>query len=606
MDAINPNQQWAETFVTGLVEGGLKHVCIVPGSRSGPLVMAFAAEPKIQKFVHYDERSAAYFALGLALSSGRPAAVLVTSGTAIANLHPAVVEADASEIPLLLLSADRPHELRTSGSNQTIDQVKFFGDQVRWFVDVAPPEAEPKALAIRALRALAVRALDRTQHPQAGPVHLNFPFRKPLEPSSQASRTGGPDESHSAGAMGRWNASPLSISHGTNSPMPGMVERLSGAISESKRGWIICGPRSSREARPVSLVKLAAQTGFPLLCDGLSGLRFGSHTAYPRALLISGYEWFLSAAWHEAVEAPDFILQIGWPPVSGQLQRYLGQLESTRWIAISPSGSWRYPEFGVQEVMVTDPEQLIVATLNRLSSDGPPPANLEGWKRTHQEAEAATWQEIEQQVLSEDVEGPLLYDLLSMLPEDCVLFVANSLPVRHLDEFSPISEKRLEVLANRGASGIDGTLSTAAGFSATLSRPLVVVTGDLALIHDLNGLMALTRYAPNSTVVLINNQGGGIFNRLPIAAFEPEFTEFFLTPHELDLAAAAPVFGMKRSSHKRRASFREAILEAVADPAPHLIEFRADAAQHESVRQAVRRKIAERILQSKTRGGDKH
>ncbi|MCG3211541.1 MAG: 2-succinyl-5-enolpyruvyl-6-hydroxy-3-cyclohexene-1-carboxylate synthase [Anaerolineae bacterium] len=588
MDAPNPSSLWAAVFVDELARAGLRAACIAPGSRSTPLTVAFARHPNITVYSLLDERGAAYFALGLALATGQPAALVCTSGTATANFFPAIVEANVAHVPLLVLTTDRPPELRHSGANQTIDQLNLFGEHARWFVDVALPETAPAAVTLRSLRALAGRALAATRGFPPGPVHLNFPFRKPLEPIPGDSPLVPPVEP-------RPNGAPFAaFSRGQLAPSALQIDDLCSAIQSSRRGVIVCGPRCPGGDFPAAVTELARAGGLPILPDALSGVRFGPHTTQAEGLLLAGYETFLQREVVSRWPAPDLILQFGALPISRWLGEWLGGSAGARRMQISASGVWQDDSHTTSDFIWADPATLCQAVSGRLA--GQSSAQETGWLARLRAAEAQTWQVIDQ--TADFFEGRLLADVVELLPSPAALFVASSLPVRHLDQFARPAPTELRLFANRGASGIDGTIASALGAAAGSGLPLTLVIGDLAFYHDLNSLLALRRCGLKATIVLINNNGGGIFHRLPIARVEPPFTELFVTPHGLEFAAAAQLFGLDYRAVTNPADFRRVFAAAVAAPESMLIEVKTSAQQHESVRREINGRVAQALRES--------
>lgn len=595
MNAPNRNLLWANIFVDELARAGVRAACIAPGSRSTPLTLAFAGHPGIKVYSLLDERGAAFFALGLALAGGAPVALVCTSGTATANFYPAIIEANQSHLPLLVLTTDRPHELRDSGANQTIDQLKMYGDQVRWFVDVAPPQANPPAATLRYLRALAGRAVAVAQGSTPGPVHLNFPFRKPLEPTPVPGDVPEqPADTLSYG--GRPDGAPFTrISRGRLTPTPEQLDMLAVAIQTAPRGLIVCGPRCPGGEFPAAVTALAQVSGYPILADALSGARFGPHLATTRALILGGYETFLRPEFTARRQPPNLILHFGVTPTSKALGDYLAALPPhTRRIAINGSSAWHDDAYTISDLLWADPEltcQLLTDRLNRLELA----PRDESWQSTLRQAEAQTWQTIDHLSRETHFEGALLADVLELLPNPALLYVASSLPVRHLDQFGRPNSASLRVFANRGASGIDGTISSALGAAAATNLPLVLVTGDLAFYHDLNGLLALQRCGVKATIVLINNNGGGIFHRLPIANFDPPFTDLFVTPHGLNFEPAARMFGAAYLPARTRPEFRDALKTALNSDTSHVIEAQTDSLLHERVRREIVSAVAKHL-----------
>ena len=574
MNTANRNTIWSGIFVAELKKLGLNSVCIAPGSRSTPLAAAFAASG-IRIYTHSDERSASYFALGLARASRKPVALVCTSGTAAANFFPAIVEANYSEVPLIVLTADRPAELRESGANQTIDQIKLFGDHVRWFADVPAPEANFSRHLMRYLQTLAARAWETSQSPLPGAVHLNFPFRKPLEPI------------HVPTDIPAWMDAPLlsalesapaqlTFSRPNLSPSTEQTDFLARAVSSSPRGLIVCGPRCPNGDFPVRLTELATRTGYPILADALSGLRFGTHV---NENILGGYDTFLPISLR-----PQIILRFGDPPTSNSLSDYLDSLDDIPQIHISETKRWRDDRFRVTHSMWADPLLLCESLLRRSDRQSDPPW-LPAWRRL----ENAAWDEVRAMRAESDFEGGILPDVLSQLPAGNGLFVANSLPIRHLDQFAKPDAKPVQVFANRGASGIDGTLSSALGAAAHLPG-LVFVTGDLSFYHDMNGLLAFSRCGIRATIIVINNDGGGIFQRLPISQFEPLFNKLFVAPHGLTFEHAAKLYGLDYVCVERL-SLSSALKKSLASEKPTIIEIHSDAAKFEQLRKELNRRV---------------
>lgn len=559
----NRNTLYATTLVDELVRAGLRHVCLAPGSRNTPLVLAFARHPGVQVSSHLDERSAAFFALGLALATGMPAAVVCTSGSAAANFLPAIVEAHQSGVPLLALTADRPHELRDSGANQTIDQVKMFGSFARWSVDMALPEATPPAVVLRNLRTLAARAMAVAGGPPGSVVHLNLPFRAPLEPTPVAGDLSDPP----AEAQPRAAGAPFTrIAVATEVAAPEEItDEIAAILNHHERGLIICGPRCPGDDFGALVAELSRRTGYPVLADGVSGVRFG----YPEVL--GGYETFLFGT--PDVPPPEVVVRFGAVPTSKWLNQYLDTAAPQAVIHVRAGGIWADDSHRVSHFVAADERATIRALLARLT------ARRSAWAQPFASAEARVWAAIEAGISSGAYfDGAAVYDVIDLLPSGASLFVGNSLPVRHLDQFGRPGAKPIHAFANRGASGIDGNLSTALGIGA--GRPdtaLAAIVGDITFYHDMNGLLAVRRCGVPVTIVLLNNDGGGIFHRLPINRFEPEFSHYFLTPHGLDLMHAARLYGLEHVRADGREAFRRAFSESIAARAATIIEVRTDA-----------------------------
>lgn len=556
--STNPNIQWADLFVNELAACGLQAVCIAPGSRSTPLTLAFARHPAINHYLHLDERSAAFFALGLAMVTDRPVALLCTSGTAAAEFHGAIIEAYQSHVPLLVLTADRPHEVRYSGANQTIDQVKMYGDHVLWSFDMAIPQANAAGLTLRALKTLAGRAYGLADGVVKGPVHLNFPFRQPLEP-----------ETPPLPVIRALDRPAVKIERGLLAPTPQQIDQLTTIINQHERGLIICGPGCPGGDFPAQVAKLATASGYPLVTDPLSGVRFG--VPVESGLVLGGYETYLQSSKLPWVQ-PDVVLRFGAVPTSKWLNSYVSAAAPAHFIHIRDNGIWADDSHLVNYFLQADSATVCTQLAGALA---PRPGSP--WAAALQQTEA-TCQEVTKNYLEEHFfDGTVVNAVVERLPVGARLMIGNSLPVRHLDQLGSPKTQPLTVYGNRGASGIDGVTSTALGIAAASDDPLVLITGDVAFYHDMNGLLAIKQHALNNvTIVLLNNNGGGIFRRLPIAKFEPEFTPLFLTPHDLDFSHAAQLYGLHHVRVTDHAAFAQAFAQSVHDNVPTVIEVQTD------------------------------
>jgi len=593
----NPSLLYAETLVHALACAGLRDVCIAPGSRSTPLTLAFDAHPDVAVHLHLDERCASFYALGLAMATERPVALVCTSGTAAVEFHPAVVEAQMSGVPLLVLTADRPPELRHSGANQTIDQVKMYGDHVLLAVDAALPEGGPPDVALRNLRATAVRALAVANGLVKGPVHINLPFRKPLEPEGDYRPIFGPSTA-------------IRIERGAIHPSPAQVERLAGVINASQRGVIICGPRCPGGDFPAAVAELARRSGYPIFADPLSGLRFGPHVA--DTPIIGSYETMLNGdpGW----EQPEVVIRFGAVPTSKWLNEWLERpgigdrgsgigdrsqspVASSQslipHIHIRADGVWSDDSHRVNDYLQADETLTCRAISQRIHrGESEWTHRLLATERTHWQIAAPLLQE-------EWFDVTAVAALMDALPAGANLFLGNSLPIRHVDQFARPDAKGLRVWGNRGASGIDGVVSSALGVAtATPTVPTILLIGDISFYHDLNGLLAVRQQKlDNVTIVLLHNDGGSIFRRLPIAGQEPSFTRLFLTPHGLDFAPVIRMYGLEYAQADSRESLGSALGASIASRTPTVIEVRTDGARDETLRRGLGRRIRTEVQQ---------
>lgn len=571
--STNPNLQWADLFVGELAACGLQAVCIAPGSRSTPLTLAFARHPATKLYLHLDERSAAFFALGLAMATERPVGLVCTSGTAAAEFHGAIIEAYQSHIPLLVLTADRPHDVRYSGANQTIDQVKMYGDHVLWSFDLTIPQANAAGLTLRSLRTLAGRAYGLANGVVKGPVHLNFPFRQPLEP-----------EAPPLPAVTAQARPTVQMERGLIAPMPQQIDYLTTIISQYERGVIVCGPGCPGGTFPEQVAQLAKASGYPVVADPLSGVRFG--TTAESGLVLGGYESYLQggqAPW----ERPDVVIRFGAVPTGKWLNSYVTTSAPTHFIHIRDNGVWADDSHLVNYFLQADPATVCANVTETLT-----PRPLSAWAKELLATEAVCQQVTQRYFAEHFFDGTVVATVVEALPAGARLMIGNSLPVRHLDQFGAPTRQPIHIFGNRGASGIDGVTSTALGIAATGDAPLVLITGDIAFYHDLNGLLAIKQHnLRNVTIVLLNNNSGSIFRRLPIAKFEPEFTPLFLTPHGLDFSHAAQLYGLHYVCTNDRETFQTALQQSVNGNSPTIIEVQTDGAIDQQQQQAVTQQV---------------
>ncbi len=557
----NPSTLYANAFVDALVAAGLKRVCLAPGSRHTALVLAFARHKgAVDISTHLDERSAAFFALGCALATGEPAAVVCTSGSAAANFFPAIIEAHQSRVPLLVLTADRPHELRGSGANQTIDQVKLFGDYVDLFADAPLPQAEPPPIALRHLRSLAARAYACARD-KRGVAHINLPFRKPFEP--------GPADAALAPIN---HEPPAHIAPPAGVSTTGLPTLLTDDII-GRRGLIYCGHDSCRDERERARLlpwvrELSRVAGYPVLAEATSNLRLtGAADA-----TIAAYETLVGSGAVD-LSGVEVVIRFGRPPLCRAMQDFLAADQLSAHIYCSRIGEWADDSHSVTHQLAVDPGAVSAAEWAGWPTAG------DAWRREMQRADAQAVATIAAAIEHGSYfDGAVLWDVVDMMPPGARLFAGNSLPVRHLDQFGMRRDKPLLAYANRGASGIDGNVSTALGIGAAQPEaPLVAVLGDITLYHDMNGLLAVRRCGVPVTIVLLNNGGGGIFHRLAIAGNQEHFERYFLTPPGLDFAVVAQLYGLTYVRADERDAFRAAYSHALGGGEATLIEVRTDA-----------------------------
>ena len=530
---------FARALVDEWARAGVTHACVAPGSRSAPLALALAGEPRLRLEVFHDERSAAFFALGVGKASGRPAVLLCTSGTAAANFHPAVLEAHHARVPMIVCTADRPPELRDTGAGQTVDQVDLYRRAVRWFHEPGAPEDRPGAG--EHWRATAARSVAAAGGPPAGPVHLNLAFREPLVP------TGAP----LVDAPGRPDGRPWTVSRpGVRAPGAATVAELVALVRATPRGLVVAGWGSEVDAATVA--GFAAAAGWPVLADPLSLVRAGPHA-------VSAYEALLRAPGFADAHRPDVVLRVGAPPTSKVLTNWLDARSEQ--VVIDPDDAWFDPRRGAATRLAVDAELLLAAVTDAL--DGGPASGpwLEGWLTAEATARAALDELLDGWV--EPFEGRVARDVAACLSEGSALVVASSMPVRDIEAFArPGTGVRF--LANRGVNGIDGFVSTVLGVAAAQDAPTVGLLGDLCLLHDANGLVGASRRGLDATFVVLDNDGGGIFSFLPQADLPEHFETLFGTPHGLDLAALVAAHGVPVTRVEKAADVVPAVRAATA------------------------------------------
>jgi len=578
LDAPNTTYLWAQLLVEELVRNGVETAFVAPGSRSTPLTACAARHPDVDVVLHVDERGTAFAALGAGRATGRPAAWITTSGTAVANGLPAVVEASIDDVPMFLLTADRPPELRDTGANQTIDQVKIFGNYVRWEAQLPPPSDDVDPAYVLAT---VDQAVHRATRSPAGPVHLNCAFRKPLEPVETGVPVAVPD------AVRRWAdaATPYTVyPKPVVRPSGETVDRVGAALGATERGLVVAG-RLDTPAEADAVERLANALGWPLVPDLTSRLRFRERTAHvPHGDLV-----LTSDAFREA-HRPDAVLHVGGRFVSKRLRLFLRESDPPVRAVVRPAPSRVDPDHRATHHVETNIEPFVEQLLAR-GDDAPGGAE---WRAAWAEADERAARVVQRhandaQVLTEPVVATLL---TRQVPSDHALVAASSMPVRDLNRHAA-TDAAAPTYANRGASGIDGTVATAAGIARGRGGPVTLLIGDLALWHDLNSL-ALLRGLP-VVVLVINNDGGGIFHFLPIHEHEDVFEPYFTAPQGRSFASAADTFGLAYRRPDAPNNLREAYTQACAQEKPALIEVQTDRDANRQVHDALETAVADAV-----------
>ncbi|MEJ6481273.1 2-succinyl-5-enolpyruvyl-6-hydroxy-3-cyclohexene-1-carboxylic-acid synthase [Nostoc punctiforme UO1] len=525
----NVNQLWAYILTETLKRLGLTCAIICPGSRSTPLAIAFAQQaPEIEAISILDERSAAFFALGQAQATGRPVVLVCTSGTAGANFYSAVIEASYSRVPLLVLTTDRPPELRDCHSGQTVDQLRLYGTYPNWQTELALPSADLGMLAY--LRQTVIHSWERAQTPTKGPVHLNIPFRDPLAPV--------PDGTDLSYLQSQFHPEEFfaGIASITQFPIPHSPFPIPQEWKECDRGIIIAGVAqpSQPEEYCRAIACLSQALKWPVLAEGLSPVR---NYAELNPYLISTYDLILRNQQLAKQLAPEMVIQVGEMPTSKELRSWIDATQPRRWV-IDKSDQNLDPLHGRTTHLRISVEDIKVEEVNlSFSSD---------YGKQWCDAETKVRLAVDQTMgkIDKIIESKAAWLISQILPPGTPLFIANSMPVRDVEYFWKPNNLGVRSHFNRGANGIDGTLSTALGI-AHRQQSSVMLTGDLALLHDTNGFLIRNKFVGHLTIVLINNNGGGIFEMLPIAKFDPPFEEFFGTPQDIDFAQLCATYNVQ-------------------------------------------------------------
>lgn len=589
MNLSHENTTWlyVRALADEFARAGVRHVCLCPGSRSTPLAMTFAEHPAFHLWLHLDERSCAFFALGLAKSTRAPVLLVCTSGTAAANFFPAIAEASLAHVPLIVLTSDRPAELRDTGAAQTIDQIKLYGAYAKWFAEIALPEAT--APMLRYARTMANRAVAKSLSSPAGVVHFNLPFREPLIPLEPQLDVPAADRD---AFFGRADGKPfVTITRDLALPDRTALGSLAAFLAKTERGVIVAGMQND-SSFPIALVQLAAKFRYPILADPLSQVRCGAHD---RASVIDAYDAFLRDAALMKQLAPDVVLRFGAIPTSKPVLQYLQAHASARQILIG-GDTWNDPAQIASEAINGDP----TLVCNMLLDGGANERASSDWLNQWQAINASTKSAIQTQIASypDPFEGRVFTELAELLPDDATCFASSSMPVRDMDTFFPSSDRRIRFLSNRGANGIDGVVSTALGTSAAGAGPLVLVIGDLALYHDMNGLLAAKQHHLNALIILVDNDGGGIFSFLPQAAYPEHFEKLFGTPHGLDFQHAATLYDATFTDAADWDTFRSAVRNGLNAPGLKIIRVKTNRATNVTMHRAIWQAVSQSLDQA--------
>ncbi|MGH9182959.1 MAG: 2-succinyl-5-enolpyruvyl-6-hydroxy-3-cyclohexene-1-carboxylic-acid synthase [Acidimicrobiales bacterium] len=541
---------FAATLVDEWARAGVAHAVVAPGSRSTPLALALAGDERVALHVHHDERAAGFVALGVGLATGVPAVVLTTSGTAAAELHPAVVEASQARVPLLVCTADRPPELHHVGAPQAVDQTHLYGRSARWFCQPGVPDPA----TAHTWRSLGARAVAEATGSPPGPVHLDLAFAEPL-----TGRPGPLPEGREDGAPWHRAVGPI------RGPVPAEADRLAELLG-AERGVVVAGPGAARDD-PAGVAALAGAARWPVLADPGSGCRL------PGPTTVAAFDALLRHRPFAEAQRPEAVLRLGPAPASKALARWLAE-SGARQVLIEADGRWLDPDRTAAVVVAGSPSGWCRALAERLGGAGGG-----GWLGSWAAAETAAQAAIEEVLAAhpEPTEPGVARGLAAVLPEGARLVVSSSMPVRDLEWYAA-PRPGLAVLANRGANGIDGVVSTAVGVATATGGPVAALVGDLAFLHDANALLGLAGRGLDLTVVVVDNRGGGIFSFLPQAdLLDHERFEMVLgTPHQVDLVALAGAHGLSATEVAEAAALAPAVAGALGAEGTHVVVVRTD------------------------------
>ncbi|NJK34888.1 MAG: 2-succinyl-5-enolpyruvyl-6-hydroxy-3-cyclohexene-1-carboxylic-acid synthase [Oscillatoriales cyanobacterium SM2_2_1] len=584
MNYSNRNTVWASVALEALYGSGVRLLCLSPGSRSTPLAIAAAELRQLHSdfriLVHLDERSGGFFALGAAKRQRQPIALLCTSGTAAANYFPAVVEAYYSQVPLVILTADRPPALRDCGSGQTIDQLHLYGTYVRWFFEVGTPEVGlPNLRSLRANCQRAVATAGGHGDVPAGPVHLNFPFAEPLTPTVDPNLPVIPELPQCL---------PRTHQTGKRTLPTEAIATLAKLIAASPRGAIVVGVYDAPPEFAQAVRKLSQRCRYPLLADALGLDRIGA---------IAHFDSFLRSSRFAESYAPQLIIRFGAMPISKFYGQWTEQHHRCQKIVVgSPNLD---PIHGNTQFLNVDATSFCEQLSDYLENFLELPWQNQHWRLGFTHAETITLKTIQSFLASQTelFEGKVFAELGDWLPDRTMIYVSNSMPIRDLDTFFHSYESH-RVLCNRGANGIDGTLSSALGAAWQSELPLVLVCGDLAFFHDLSSLHTGKNYNIKLTIILLNNNGGGIFEFLPIAQHEPPFEELFATPHNLDFEPLAIAYGADYERIETWEQFRDSVLQSLRLPGVKVLEVGTKRSQNYQLHQRLWHQIITALEQN--------
>lgn len=582
---VNRNYLWSESFVNALANVGLKYCCISPGSRNTPLTIAFAQNKNIKSFINVDERNSAFLALGLAKSSGTPVAVVCTSGTATAEIYPAIIEAYQQRVPLIICTADRPGILINTGANQTINQNNIFVNHIRYFFDAGLPST--KLIKIKKFLERLKKTLYVGLIKDRGPVHINFPFEKPLEPDSYTDRI----SLQTKNKINLLETFSLKRKTGTTK-LSTSQRKLLGDIKKFQKGLIIIGPQEPlyRLRRLTSI--FSQVTGYPVFADGCSQLRYGKHN---KSNILINFDTLLRLHKYSKSFKPELIIQFGRTPTSKSLEKFFCADKSKRYV-INEFADNADPARTAFRTFKSSPEMLfekLLCELNRVEFK----RKSSGFaaKLISDDKLIETYKKIHFNKIKFPNEIKIIQEVLKLIPDNCNLFISNSTPVRDLDNFGNLCDRDIRVFNNRGASGIDGITSTAIGIAYDSKQPTILITGDLSFYYDINTLVNIKTITLPFIIILINNNGGGLFRTLPISKNKKYFNDFFLAGQKLNFNKIVSSFGIEHKEIENLNRLSSEFLSSLKTNKAIVFEIKTDSKVSLKIRQDFRNK-AERLF----------
>ena len=580
---IHPNINYAfsNLFVDILEHYQVENACICPGSRSSPIAISLFDNQNIKTWTHIDERGAGFFCTGITRITKNPVVVLSTSGTAASNFLPSIIESTYSQIPLVIVTADRPSELQGTGALQTIDQTNIFGIYPKISINLPTPRNKPQLLEIMYKKVFDAMHII-TKAPQ-GVIHINFPFDDPLHPitikKDQTSEINNLIKKLKK-RLKNTRESQQKYSIQLNNTTKNILEK---ALTISTRGIIVCGPNNNSFSSD-DIILFSEKTGFPILADPLSQVRTGNHNL---TNIIDNHDLFLKNKTLAKSLTPDLIIRVGMTPTSKTLLQYLNDKKNATQIILNPF-SFSDPNHSANFHIKENPNIL----LKMLQTQNNKPNKI--WQKLWQDIQIQTLNTINKFFEKTDVisEPSTYIDLHKSLPQKTILYLSNSMPIRDTDMFFP-KRQGIKIFGNRGSSGIDGMISSATGAATQTQSPVILLIGDIAFLHDLNSLLLCANTQPNLTIIILNNNGGGIFSFLPQSKFKKYFKNLFLTPHDLTFKDAADLFQIPYWAPTSRKIFIKNIQNFISKKGPKIIEITSTTSKNHLLHENVFKKIME-------------